>query len=855
MLGVVNTNVLKYFLYESYAIEKRTEFLTKIQSLDDDEITEALIDDVLENLLLFRVINDPGLCYHVLSGVKNNKEFLERIRSIILQLYGKTVEFDCTIDSPDGVQVESSMFGDVHCAAEQQRSLKVDYLRYRLEYAEKVSESDEKILAIKALLDEEANNIYSVFIPNLDNPGKHVLQNNDPKIAKCMEYICQNIRFFYLYRRPSEYDRIYGFYYYGIFLILFPFCKEICSDIFRTDLHHDLKDNWSKLSNFESLRKFTEDLIAIICNEWFMSLNRAQKLDCINKTYPFNKEHVKAVLTEIREAGCIDLMPGDSPDMPHNLPDYMCEPSEYDLVLEYYSFFENHPLKPLAMKNASKLRSKEECRNLFTCATKRFQFERAIELAEKHSELDPNFEDDDIFADLTYDWLSVVYELNENPEYIMKYCNNRLKLSRHEDETAIIELFLSMCITECECKITDEVRSLLKDFAEYLHNGNEKYLANIIHDDKDAITNSLILISANMVISTIHLWKNDDLKISYLDEVAKIFTDDGLADLSVFRNKPVLLYFARRASYKPFYSLNLAEKLFERSLYLYPEYNQESTYYDLISVKGYLNKKSEAEKIGKEALSKYPDSFLIRTGMSEFYLYDGEFSKAKEYIDEAEELMSKTDDGQVNDIICHSFNSVEELKKKIDTIKQNIDSFKGEYISFKKIKSAEAYRIMKTGDHQYFNAYKNQQDDDELDYSPIIIQYGKAVEKLLDDTVTRHLRDCLQPDEIKGLRKGLQHIFGDAKKSVSLGIWHEFYANLPKIKNKNLSDKLCNEYYSLLSKEDRENLGKYCSGLAELRNGAAHITFNSKEDVDEQRKKVVNLINSIIDITAKIPSQ
>lgn len=848
MLGVVNTNVLMYFLYESYSIEKRTEFLTKIQSLDNDEATEAMIDDVLENLLFFRAINDPGICYHVLSTVKCNTEFLERIRLKILILFGKIAEFDYNLPSPDGVPFESELLGDVHYAAEQQRSLKIDYLRYRLEYAEKVSESDEKILAIKALLDEEANNIYSVFIPNLDNPGKHVLQNNDPKIAKCMEYICQNIRFFYLYWRPSEYDRIYGFYYYGIFLILFPFCKEICWDIFRKDLHHDLKYNWSKRSNFESLRKFTEDLIAIICNEWFMSLNRAQKLEWINETYPFNKEHVKAVLTEIREAGCIDLMP-------LTLPCYMSDPSEYDLILEYYSFFENHPLKQLAMKNASKTHSKEECSYLFTLAQKRFQFERAIELAEKHSELDPNFEDDGSFADLTYNWLSAVYELNENPEYVKKYCNNRLRLSRHEDETAIIKLFLSMSITECEGKITDEVRSLLKDFAEYLRNGNEKCFTNIFHDDKDEISSTLILISANMAISTINLWKKDDLKISYLDEVAKIFTDAGLANLSVFSNKPVEFYFASRAFYRAFYSFSLAEKLFERLLALYPGYNQESTYYDLISVKRMLNKKDEAERLGKEALSKYPDSFLIRTGMSEFYLYESEFSKAKEYVDEADELMSKTDDGQMNEIIGRSFNNAEELKKKIDTIKQNIDSFKGEYISFKKIKSAEAYRIMKTGDHQYFNAYKNQQDEDELDYSPIIIQYGKGIERLLDDTVTRHLRDCLQPDEIKGLRKGLQHIFGDAKKSVSLGIWHEFYANLPKIKNKNLSDKLCDEYYSLLSEEDRENLGKYCSGLAELRNGAAHITFNSKEDVDEQRKKVVNLINSIIDITAKIPSQ
>ena len=842
MLGVVNTNVLKYFLYESYAIEKRTEFLTKIQSLDDDEITEALIDDVLEYLFRERVTRDPGLCHHVLSMVINNDEFLEKMHSIILQLYGKTVEYDYNWN------FQNTPWDEYFRPYQPKKAIISHYLRYRLTDAEEKvdSDSDEKILAINAMLDELNCVMPYRKIHDPESLGKDVL--HDPEIAmrNCMEYVRQNVRFFYYYidRDPIEPDKILGYQYYNIFFTPFSFCKKICSEILKIDLHQNLKDNLSQQLNTNSLCKFSENLTLIICNEWFTSLNHYDKLKCLNKTYPFKNEHVKSMLNEIREAGFIDILHSD-------ILEYMIKSADYDPAKNDSFFYENTSKLPVIEK-VSGSHSPKDYREFFTREINSFQFERAIEFAEKHSELDPNFEDDGSFAGLTNNWLSAVYELNENPEYVKKYCNNRLRLSRHEDETAIIKLFLSMSITECEGKITDEVRSLLKDFAEYLRNGNEKCFTNIFHDNKDEIRKNLILISANTVISTIHLWENDDLKISYLDEVAKMITDAGLANLSVFSNKPVEFYFASRAFYRVFYSFSLAEKLFERLLALYPGYNQESTYYDLISVKRMLNKKDEAERLGKEALSKYPDSFLIRTGMSEFYLYESEFSKAKEYVDEAEELMSKTDDGQMNEIIGRSFNSAEELKKKIDTIKQNIDSFKGEYISFKKIKSAEAYRIMKTGDHQYFNAYKNQQDDDELDYSPIIIQYGKGIERLLDDTVTRHLRDCLQPDEIKGLRKGLQDIFGDAKKSVSLGIWHEFYANLPKIKNKNLSDKLCDEYYSLLSEENRENLGKYCLGLAELRNGAAHITFNSKEDVDEQRKKVVNLINSIIDITAKI---
>ena len=57
----------KYFLLESYAIEKRTEFIEKLHSLKDDEITDALIDDALNKLFLFRIKRDYEIFYTTLS--------------------------------------------------------------------------------------------------------------------------------------------------------------------------------------------------------------------------------------------------------------------------------------------------------------------------------------------------------------------------------------------------------------------------------------------------------------------------------------------------------------------------------------------------------------------------------------------------------------------------------------------------------------------------------------------------------------------------------------------------------------------------------------------------------------------
>ena len=245
-LGDVNTSVLRYFLYESYQIEKRTEFIKSIQSSDDDEVTEALIDNELQIMFLYRIENDPGLHYYVISKSKNDKKLLDRVHSIILELYGKTVGFDKIFEDPPADLLSEYI---------------IDYLQYRLKTAIDESESNEKILAINNLLDVYDRNKCDTDYLGDNILCKHVLPNNPAKLyAKCHQYIAQNIRYSKMYSQYSdqdhEIDRINGFF--SIYNSYFSFYNDILSTIFRM--------NPFSSDVFDSFSVFECDLMGIICN-------------------------------------------------------------------------------------------------------------------------------------------------------------------------------------------------------------------------------------------------------------------------------------------------------------------------------------------------------------------------------------------------------------------------------------------------------------------------------------------------------------------------------------------------------------------------------------------------------------
>ena len=652
MLGDVNTSVLRYFLYESYAIEKRTDDLidiTHIESNDKyssiDKKTEVLINYELTKMFLCRVKRDPGLCYHVYSTVKDNKELLAKIHSIILQLCGKTIELNYKVD--------------------EQNPDKYGYFQYRLHDADSKLDRDERISAIFSLLSEQSQpssnehyhlqwdlytrplndndiNDYSYYIlSKYISPNDNSLFS-ETESTKCREFIAQNIHYLDLYWLNGEPTSINNII--NIVKIPFPLEREICLAFFKSDDIH-------------SLRKFSEDLMDIICTEWFMPISLEDKLKCLNKTYPFKAEYLGPLLNEIQKTDSID------PEQIEKIAeDAIFYYRRYDLALELYSFLEKNSEKlscaskvgqayreicdyEKALEYFNRAKSDAEIKNKqVSCEIKvniaemkyrtgrydlqeysnelediyketptndiqkclevfsftvqscisvgkkdiasrlackylvnlptvfdptvfdyainelkkqdlqkykksyrndlySFQIERAIETSKKLSELNP---DDRIWGEcvflLSYK-LCTIYAGKTNREDNILLCKNYLLSSSDEYEILLINLFLSIGITEYKQEITEEAITALKSVTESLLKNKEIANTDKIPESFNLIERLDITEIFRHIISNIAVWEKD-LIISYLDEIAKIFNDAGISKLS---NEPIESVIAKRA--------------------------------------------------------------------------------------------------------------------------------------------------------------------------------------------------------------------------------------------------------------------------------------------------------------------
>jgi len=99
----------------------------------------------------------------------------------------------------------------------------------------------------------------------------------------------------------------------------------------------------------------------------------------------------------------------------------------------------------------------------------------------------------------------------------------------------------------------------------------------------------------------------------------------------------------------------------------------------------------------------------------------------------------------------------------------------------------------------------------------------------------------------------LKAVLGNPEKSLSLGQW----ANLVSDIRKTIRNPLTRAFRDLLgergfSEEVIGHIGALCRALSLERNGAAHISFYSRDEVMEKRGEMVGMINEIIGILSKV---
>ena len=98
----------------------------------------------------------------------------------------------------------------------------------------------------------------------------------------------------------------------------------------------------------------------------------------------------------------------------------------------------------------------------------------------------------------------------------------------------------------------------------------------------------------------------------------------------------------------------------------------------------------------------------------------------------------------------------------------------------------------------------------------------------------------------------LKTVLGNDEKSLALGQWGYLSNDIRKTRanpvTRAFSDMLHERGFSMKTLNE---LGKLCRDLSFERNGAAHISFYSRDEVMEKRGEMVKIINDIIGIVSR----
>ncbi|MDD4468974.1 MAG: hypothetical protein PHR29_03435 [Acholeplasmataceae bacterium] len=255
------------------------------------------------------------------------------------------------------------------------------------------------------------------------------------------------------------------------------------------------------------------------------------------------------------------------------------------------------------------------------------------------------------------------------------------------------------------------------------------------------------------------------------------------------------------------------------------------------------NDLDEAEKWFNLALDQNSKSPIALLGLAKYYVMKTDYGNARTYIKKA-----------------RTYDPESEIYKKIE---ENISSLLSSSISFDLIQSDAVKQILHTGDWLFFSAF-NGANSQEYDFGPIIVQYGKGVERYLYESVLAPIKTKIRDDErycknrwilkqyFDTLPTTLKVILGIEDKTLALGQWIYLDNDMGSVKDNELVKQFIMYLENMgMNSGNRKKIGELCKNLSHERNGAAHITFYTHEGITNKRNPIIKIINEIIGLIAR----
>jgi len=214
--------------------------------------------------------------------------------------------------------------------------------------------------------------------------------------------------------------------------------------------------------------------------------------------------------------------------------------------------------------------------------------------------------------------------------------------------------------------------------------------------------------------------------------------------------------------------------------------------------------------------------------------------------------------------------------EKYRALVEEFAQLKTEVVNIDGISSPDVKKILFTAEWMILKLYPK--DNESVDVGPVLVQYGKALERLLHQVITKPICDKIHarhgepiPDalwyekwnekekkgEIATLPRVIRSPLGLSKRTIPLGEWKGLKGDLrQRLENKKRKKDPISEFY--LSELDHipdpelEIIGNASSVISELRNGAAHYDIKTREEVLQIRHEVVEKLNLLIPLVARI---
>jgi len=247
----------------------------------------------------------------------------------------------------------------------------------------------------------------------------------------------------------------------------------------------------------------------------------------------------------------------------------------------------------------------------------------------------------------------------------------------------------------------------------------------------------------------------------------------------------------------------------------------------------------EALKYYQQAIELWSENHNFWLNMADSYFNLLNFLKAIECIDKAIELAPI------------------EIKPVLKTSREIYEEFNRQILNLNAISNGEIKQMLYSAEHMIQNL---KEDKTSLDFSIILVEYAKSLEKMLDENITSNFKIQIKQNYPKSIPSNywdgngkipplppyLKNVIRKGN-SIPLGNWNFI---IDKLQNKHhpIEDELKEYIKTNFTPDEIKIIKEACDFIGKLRGGPAHKEVKDKKTVMGIRNEIIIHLNKVINL-------